>query len=117
MGTDGDGTISMQELIVAMGSEEHAREVMRDVDTNQDGVISKDEFTAMMSKIGSGVGTEGSSLMSFASLVSSSSFASSSSRHLSSAMMSISETAPAPPSVMGADGPGGSAAATTAART
>ena len=52
-----------------MGSEQHAREVMRDVDTNQDGVISIDEFRAMMRSVGAG-SLESSSIGSLMSLAS-----------------------------------------------
>jgi len=42
------GQITIQNLIDVFGSEEHAREVLGDVDLNGDGVISYDEFEHLM---------------------------------------------------------------------
>lgn len=46
--SNGSGSITIPELISVMGSEEHAREVVGELDLNGDGVISYDEFKAMM---------------------------------------------------------------------
>lgn len=50
---DGDGKITVQNLVQVMGSEEKARELMGAVDLNGDGAISYDEFKAMMEAAGS----------------------------------------------------------------
>ena len=42
----------MSRQVDVMGSEEHAREIMHDVDTNHDGFISFEEFQTMMQKGG-----------------------------------------------------------------
>ena len=44
----GSGCLSIPDLIAIMGSEEHAREVAGEIDLNGDGVISYEEFKAMM---------------------------------------------------------------------
>lgn len=49
---DGTGKISYENLVDVMGSEEHAKEIMHDVDLNHDGFISYEEFSAMMEKGG-----------------------------------------------------------------
>jgi len=49
---DGDGKISYDNLVDVMGSEEHAKEIMHDVDLNHDGYISYEEFASMMEKGG-----------------------------------------------------------------
>jgi len=45
---DKDGFISLQNLVDVFGSEQHAKEVIGDVDSNGDGVISFDEFEQLM---------------------------------------------------------------------
>mmetsp|Transcript_25854 Transcript_25854/g.38297 ORF Transcript_25854/g.38297 Transcript_25854/m.38297 type:complete len:121 (+) Transcript_25854:1388-1750(+) len=45
---DGSGSLTMNELIEIMGSEDHARELVGEIDLNGDGVISYEEFKAMM---------------------------------------------------------------------
>ena len=49
---NGEGQISFEKLVFLMGSEEHAREVMQDVDLDHDGHISFGEFKIMMEKEG-----------------------------------------------------------------
>lgn len=49
----GTGVISFAELTKIMGSEEHAREVAGEIDLNGDGVISYEEFKAMMQGLNS----------------------------------------------------------------
>ena len=44
----GSGSLSIPDLVAIMGSEEHAREVAGEIDLNGDGVISYEEFKAMM---------------------------------------------------------------------
>jgi calcium-dependent protein kinase len=46
--TDGSGSITINELVSIMGSEEHAREIVGEIDLNGDGVVSYEEFKAMM---------------------------------------------------------------------
>eukprot|EP00937_MAST-01D_sp_MAST-1D-sp2_P004780 g4780.t1 len=46
--TDGNGTVDVNELAKAIGSEEQAREILAAIDTDGDGVISRDEFETMM---------------------------------------------------------------------
>ena len=67
---DGSGNLTMENLVDVMGSEQHAREVMRDVDTDKDGVISLEEFREMMRKSGAGALESGGSTTSFMSLMS-----------------------------------------------
>mmetsp|Transcript_9411 Transcript_9411/g.14440 ORF Transcript_9411/g.14440 Transcript_9411/m.14440 type:complete len:555 (-) Transcript_9411:311-1975(-) len=45
---DQTGNITMTNLVKIFGSEDHAREILGDVDINGDGVISYDEFKEMM---------------------------------------------------------------------
>ncbi|KAG5185335.1 calcium-dependent protein kinase [Tribonema minus] len=45
---EGAGKITVDNLIKIFGSEEHAREIMGDVDINSDGVIEYEEFRQMM---------------------------------------------------------------------
>eukprot|EP00602_Paraphysomonas_sp_CaronLab_P005513 CAMPEP_0185023902 /NCGR_PEP_ID=MMETSP1103-20130426/6506_1 /TAXON_ID=36769 /ORGANISM="Paraphysomonas bandaiensis, Strain Caron Lab Isolate" /LENGTH=438 /DNA_ID=CAMNT_0027556691 /DNA_START=177 /DNA_END=1493 /DNA_ORIENTATION=+ len=45
---DGSGSLTMNELIEIMGSEDHARELVGEIDLNGDGVISYEEFKAMI---------------------------------------------------------------------
>jgi len=49
---DGDGKITYENLVDVMGSEVHAKEIMHDVDLNNDGFISYEEFATMMEKGG-----------------------------------------------------------------
>ncbi|KAM3571015.1 hypothetical protein VYU27_006930 [Nannochloropsis oceanica] len=49
---NGDGKITVQDLVEALGSEENASEVLGDVDRNGDGVITLDEFQVMMEAAG-----------------------------------------------------------------
>jgi calcium-dependent protein kinase len=46
--TNGSGSLTVPDLVAIMGSEEHAREVASEIDLNGDGVISYEEFKAMM---------------------------------------------------------------------
>ena len=46
--TTGSGSLTVSDLVAIMGSEEHAREVAGEIDLNGDGVISYEEFKAMM---------------------------------------------------------------------
>ena len=45
---NGSGSLTIPDLVAIMGSEEHAREVAGEIDLNGDGVISYEEFKAMM---------------------------------------------------------------------
>lgn len=46
--SNGSGSLTLPELVAVMGSEDHAREVCGEIDLNGDGVISYEEFKAMM---------------------------------------------------------------------
>ena len=46
--TPPEGSITTNELVSIMGSEEHAREIVGEIDLNGDGVVSYEEFKAMM---------------------------------------------------------------------
>ncbi|EQC29453.1 CAMK/CDPK protein kinase [Saprolegnia diclina VS20] len=52
--TKKQGVITKDDLIRFMGSEEHAQEVMSEIDSNGDGQISFEEFVSMMQKRGLG---------------------------------------------------------------
>jgi hypothetical protein len=45
------GSITINELASIMGSEEHAREIVGEIDLNGDGVVSYEEFKAMMQRL------------------------------------------------------------------
>lgn len=50
---NGKGELTIKDLIEVMGSEDHAREVVGEIDLNGDGVISYEEFKAMMQGLNS----------------------------------------------------------------
>jgi len=50
---NGSGELTIKDLIEVMGSEDHARELVGEIDLNGDGVISYDEFKAMMQGLNS----------------------------------------------------------------
>lgn len=50
---DGKGELTLKDLIEVMGSEDHARELVGEIDLNGDGVISYEEFKAMMQGLNS----------------------------------------------------------------
>lgn len=50
---NGKGELTIKDLIEVMGSEDHARELVGEIDLNGDGVISYDEFKAMMQGLNS----------------------------------------------------------------
>ncbi|OQS05504.1 calcium-dependent protein kinase [Thraustotheca clavata] len=52
--TKKQGVITKEDLVRFMGSEDHAQEVMNEIDSNGDGQISFEEFVAMMQKRGLG---------------------------------------------------------------
>ncbi|KAF1795753.1 EF-Hand 1, calcium-binding site [Phytophthora cactorum] len=56
--TTNTGHITKADLVQFMGSEEQAQEVINDVDANGDGVISFEEFVAMMNRKGYGDDSE-----------------------------------------------------------
>ncbi|KAG6622787.1 CAMK/CDPK protein kinase [Phytophthora cinnamomi] len=56
--TTNTGQITKADLVQFMGSEEQAQEVIDDVDANGDGVISFEEFVAMMNRKGYGDDSE-----------------------------------------------------------
>ncbi|EEY59682.1 protein kinase, putative [Phytophthora infestans T30-4] len=60
--TTNTGHITKADLVQFMGSEEQAQEVINDVDANGDGVISFEEFVAMMNRKGYGDDSEMDSL-------------------------------------------------------
>ncbi|EGZ26312.1 hypothetical protein PHYSODRAFT_555885 [Phytophthora sojae] len=60
--TTNTGQITKADLVQFMGSEEQAQEVINDVDANGDGVISFEEFVAMMNRKGYGDDSEMDSL-------------------------------------------------------
>lgn len=50
---EGKGELTYHDLVEVMGSEDHARELVGEVDLNGDGVISYEEFKAMMQGLNS----------------------------------------------------------------
>jgi calcium-dependent protein kinase len=51
--SNGNGQLTLKDLIDVMGSEDHARELVGEIDLNGDGVISYEEFKAMMQGLNS----------------------------------------------------------------
>lgn len=51
--SEGKGELTYKDLIEVMGSEDHARELVGEIDLNGDGIISYDEFKAMMQGLNS----------------------------------------------------------------